>query len=377
MQRRTIVILITTVLILISIGVVMLASASMVTGSSRDAAYFIKRQLLWLAISFSVAFICTQINLRWIRRMAIPFALFCIALLVIVRIPGIGVNVNGSWRWLRFGPFTLQPSELAKIGIILTTAWWIATQRRYMNTFKRGTLVPVSILGVFAVLLLVEPDFGTTALIAVVTVTMIFAAGSQLIYLLGAGLLGGAAFGFMLWKNPNRMGRILAFLDPEKYAQTEAWQLINGITAFAAGGRYGVGLGNSIQKHHYLPEAHTDFIFPIIGEEFGLPATLIILLLFLVIFICGLCISARASDDFGRFTALGCTLMLTTQAVINIAVVTGSVPTKGLSLPFISYGGSSLMTSFAMIGILVNIAHASRSPKEKKRQALFKDKKRG
>jgi cell division protein FtsW len=172
------------------------------------------------------------------------------------------------------------------------------------------------------------------------------------------------------------MQRIMAFLDPEKYAQEEAWQLINGLNAFASGGAYGTGLGNSIQKYHYLPEAHTDFILPIIGEEFGLVSTLIVLFLFVIIFICGLRIAARASDDFGRFTALGITLMITFQAVINLAVVTGCMPTKGLALPFISYGGSSLLVSAVMIGILINVAHTAHDPKVKTRTALFKDRQR-
>jgi len=180
----------------------------------------------------------------------------------------------------------------------------------------------------------------------------------------------------LLAHNPNRVERFGAFLRPEEHAQGAAWQLINGLIAFASGGAYGTGLGNSIQKYHYLPEAHTDFILPIIGEEFGLIATLVVLILFVVIFICGLRIAARASDDFGRFTALGITLMITVQAMINLAVVTGCVPTKGIALPFISYGGSSLLVSSAMVGILINVAHTARDPKEKNRTALFKDRSR-
>jgi cell division protein FtsW len=180
----------------------------------------------------------------------------------------------------------------------------------------------------------------------------------------------------LLWLDDVRRERLLAFLDPEKYAQEQAWQLINAKTAFASGGLWGTGLGNSIQKQFYLPEAHTDFIFPIIGEELGIIATFCVLLLFVVIFICGLRIASHANDDFGRFTALGITLLITFQAIINLAVVTGLMPTKGIALPFISYGGSSLLVCFAMIGLLVNVAHTARSPRAKKKTALFKDKKR-
>jgi cell division protein FtsW len=377
-MQRTISVLIAAVLILVTIGVVMLFSASMVRGDAQfnDTAYFVKRQGFWLAISLISAWICTRLDLRWMRAAALPLAGICTLLLVLVRIPGIGLCINGSWRWLRFGPFTVQPSEFAKIGIVLAFSWWISRRRRYMHTFKRGLLPPLAGLGLFAALLLIEPDFGTTALVGLVVMALLYAGGARPLHLFGFAGAGAGALAVLLFHNENRMRRIIAFLDPEKYAQEEAWQLINGLNAFASGGAYGTGLGNSIQKYHYLPEAHTDFILPIIGEEFGLAATLVVLILFVVIFICGMRISARASDDFGRFTALGVTLMITLQAIINLAVVTGSMPTKGLALPFISYGGSSLLVSFIMIGMLINVAHTAHDPKVKTRTALFKDRRR-
>lgn len=377
-MQRTITVLIAAVLILATIGVVMLFSASMVRGDAQfnDTAYFVKRQGFWLAVALVSALVCMRLDMRWLRRAALPMAGFCAFLLVLVRIPGIGVCINGSWRWLRFGPFTVQPSEFAKVGMILAAAWWISRRRRYMHTFKRGILVPIAGLTLFAGLLVAEPDFGTTALVGSVMIVLLYAGGARPLHLFGFAGAGLAGLAVLLLHNANRMRRIFAFLEPEKYAQGEAWQLNNALKAFAAGGAYGTGLGNSIQKYHYLPEAHTDFILPIIGEEFGLPATLMVLILFVVIFICGLRIAERASDDFGRFTALGITLMITIQAAINLAVVTGSVPTKGLALPFISYGGSSLVVSSAMIGLLINVAHAARNPKVKTRTALFKDRSR-
>jgi len=377
-MQRTISILIAAVLILVTLGVVMLFSASMVRGDSQydSAEYFLYRQLVWLGLSLIAAIGCARLNLRWMRAAALPLAGVCVLLLVLVRIPGIGNCINGSWRWLRFGPIALQPSEFSKIGIILAFSWWISSRRRYMHTFTRGLLPPLAALGIFAMLLLVEPDFGTTILIGLVTMTLLYIGGVRPFHLFGFAGAGLAALAVLLMHNENRMRRIFAFLDPEKYAQGEAWQLMNGLNALASGGAYGVGLGNSIQKYHYLPEAHTDFILPIIGEELGLAATLGVLILFVVIFICGLRIAARASDDFGRFIALGCTLMITYQATINLAVVTGCMPTKGLALPFISYGGSSLLVSSAMIGMLINVAHTALDPKEKKRIALFKDRRR-
>jgi cell division protein FtsW len=377
-MQRTISVLIAAVLILVTIGVVMLFSASMVRGDAQfnDTAYFVKRQGFWLVLSLVAAVICARLDLRWLRAAALPMAGVCSLLLILVRIPGIGIYINGSWRWLRFGPFTVQPSEFAKIGIILAFSWWISRRRRYMHTFKRGLLPPLAALGLFAALLLAEPDFGTTILVGLVTMALLYIGGVRPLQLFGFAGAGLGALAVLLLHNENRMRRIFAFLDPEKYSQAEAWQLINGLNAFASGGAYGVGLGNSIQKYHYLPESHTDFILPIIGEEFGLISTLVVLILFVVIFICGLRIAARASDDFGRFTALGITLMITFQAVINLAVVTGCMPTKGLALPFISYGGSSLLVSSAMIGMLINVAHTARNPKVKTRTALFKDRRR-
>lgn len=373
-MQRTITVLIAAVLILVTVGLVMLFSASMVHYENSE--YFVIRQLMWMMVALVSAIICARIDFMVFRKMALPLAALCAITLVLVRVPGVGHSVKGSWRWIQIGSMTVQPSEFAKVGLILAVAWWISRRRRYMHTFKRGILVPMIGLGLFAGLLLVEPDFGTTMLMGLVVVTLLYIGGVRPAYLWGFGAVGAAGFAMLLVNNANRMGRIFAFLDPEKYAQGKAWQLNNGLNAFASGGAYGMGLGNSIQKYHYLPEAHTDFIFPIIGEELGLPATLIVLLLFVVVFVCGLLIAARANDDFGRFTALGCTLMITFQAMINLAVVTGLVPTKGIALPFISYGGSSLLVCASMVGMIVNVAHTARSPKAKKRAALFKDKKR-
>ena len=374
-MQRTILVLIASVLILLTAGLVMLFSASMV--QSDNSVHYIGLQATWLfVVALPAAIVCARLDLSFFKKVALPLAAACVVALVLVRIPGIGREINGSWRWIRLGPLTIQPSEFAKIGIIFASAWWISRRRRYMHTFKRGILVPILGLGLFAGLLLIEPDFGTTLLVGMVALLLFYIGGARPSWLIGFTTAGAGAFSLLLYFNENRMRRIVAFLDPEKYAQDEAWQLVNALNAFASGGWRGVGLGNSIQKYHYLPEAHTDFIFPIIGEELGLIATLVIVALFIVIFICGLKVAKQAHDDFGRFVALGCTLMITLQALINLAVVTGSMPTKGLALPFISYGGSSLLVCSSMIGLLVNVAHASRDPKVKKRQELFKDKKR-
>lgn len=367
-MRKTISLFIAIVLILVTLGVLILASAS--SAKYDDAEYFVKRQLIWLALAFCAAGVAARFDYRLYRKMAIPLAAFSVLLLILVRIPGIGHEINGSWRWLRIGPLTIQPSEISKVAMIMLFAWWLARNQRRIDELKQGILIPFGMLACFALPLIVEPDFGTTMLVSSVAVFMMFVGGVSVAPLLVTGLCGLLSVVFLIFQNPERMSRILAFLDPQKYEQDKAWQLINSLRAFAGGDWFGVGFGNSMQKMNYLPEAHTDFIFPIIGEELGLVAALIVVTMYLILFVLGLKIALNARDDFGRFLAFGITFMISMQALINFAVVTGCVPTKGLALPFISYGGSSLVISGIMVGILVNVAHfgmhapsaASRNP---------------
>jgi cell division protein FtsW len=373
-MRKTLSLFIAIVLILVTLGILILASAS--STERDDAGYFVKRQLMWLAFAFCGAAIAARFDYRHYQKLAIPLAAFSALLLTLVRIPGIGTNINGSWRWLKLGPLTVQPSEIAKLGIIMLFAWWIARNQRRIDELKRGVVIPFSMLGIFAVLLLVEPDFGTTMLVSSVVVGMMFLGGVRIAPLLLTGLMGLFGVLIMIFQNPERMSRILAFLDPQKYHNDKAWQLINSLRAFASGELVGVGFGNSMQKYDYLPEAHTDFIFPIIGEELGLITALIVVLMYAVLFVFGMRIAFNARDDFGRFVAFGITLMITIQALINFAVVTGCVPTKGLALPFISYGGSSLLISGVMVGILINIAVTGWKPSSAASRNLFKDRAR-
>ncbi len=374
-MRKTLSLFIGIVLILVTLGILMLASAS--SAKYDDAAsYFVVRQLIWLALSFGLACVAARFDYRFYQKLAIPLAAISVLLLILVRIPGIGTTINGSYRWLRIGPLTIQPSEIAKLAIIILFAWWLARNQRRIDELKRGILVPFGILACFVLPLVVEPDFGTTMLVSSVAVFMMFIGGATIAPLMVTGLSGLLGVTILIFQNPERMSRILAFLDPQKYEQDKAWQLINSLRAFAAGGLWGVDFGNSMQKYHYLPEAHTDFIFPIIGEELGLIAALVVLMMYVMLFILGLKIALNARDDFGRFLALGITLMITMQALINFAVVTGCVPTKGLALPFISYGGSSLVISGVMVGILVNIAHARMHAPRSASRNPFKDRAR-
>jgi cell division protein FtsW len=378
-MRRTLSLFIGIVLTLATVGIVMLASASS-TKYDNAASYFVLHQIVWAVLALIVATVASQFDYHYYQRLVIPAAALSVLLLILVRIPGIGTYINGSWRWLRLGPITVQPSEIAKIASIMLFSWWLSRNQRRIDEFRRGILIPFAMLGCIVVPILLEPDFGTTMLISLVSISMMFLGGVSILPLLSLGLAGLLAVALIIFQNPERMSRIFAFLDPQKYEQDKAWQLINSLRAFANGGMNGwwkgQGYGNSMQKYNYLPEAHTDFIFPIIGEELGLLAALCIFSLYFFLFLLGLRIAISARDDFGRFLAYGITLMITLQALLNFAVVTGCVPTKGLALPFISYGGSSLVISGLMVGILINIARSALHPPTAANRNPFKDRSR-
>ncbi len=356
---KTASVLVGIVLVLITLGIVMLASTSGVHGETQfgDASYFLKRQALALALAIPVFFVMARIDYRLWRMGAIPLYVVTVVLLIMALTPGIGVTIKGSSRWIRFGPyFNFQPSELAKMTVVIFLAWYMTRMQRRAGEFLKGLVVPLILLGMIAGLIFLAPDFGTTMLVGLAGMILMFVGGTRIGYLLVTGISGGALFAIAVMQDALRMRRVIAFLNPYEYARDEAYQLLNAIYAFVVGGPRGVGLGQSLQKRFYLPESHTDFIFAIIGEELGLTASLGVVLLFAALFCCGVRISMHAPDLFGKITAFGITLIITLQAAFNIAVVTGCLPTKGLPLPFISYGGSSLFVTTAMIGLLVNIA---------------------
>ncbi len=356
---RTSATLILAVLILVCLGMVMLTSTSAPQGErmAHNPYYFFQRQAVWLAMGLIAAWIGAKVDYRWWIQWAWPILIGVAVLLVLVYVPNVGLNIKGSRRWLRL-PFglTFQPSELAKFAVINFLAFWYGVKRRERSGFVNGVVIPGAIFGSILLLIVFEVDFGATILIGATGGLMMFVAGAPLVVLAPLGVVAAGGLAWMIMQNPERMGRIMAFMNPERYAQDEAFQLMQALNAFAAGGGKGVGLGNSLQKRYYLPEAHTDFIFAIIGEELGIGASLTIVLLFVIILICGLRISGRARDVSGRLVAFGITVLISLQATINIGVVTGCLPTKGLPLPFISFGGTSLMMALFMVGVLLNIA---------------------
>ncbi len=341
---------------LVGVGLVMLASASGVRAETlySDPYFFIKRQIIWLGIALCAGFVIVRIDYHLYYKLAIPLALLAVVLLALVFVPGIGVEVNNSKRWISLGSLRMQPSEFAKLAVVIAMAAWMARFERRATEKLIGIVWPCAGLGVILLLLITESDFGTTLLVGVVGMMLMFAGGTRLSDLAVAGGLGAAAFTGAIMQDPVRLVRILAFLFPEKYPDS-AYHLMQSKLAFIRGGLSGVGIGNSIQKHFYLPEAHTDFILAIIGEEQGLLFTGAILLMFAALLLCGLKICVSAPDTFGRLLAFGLTMLVVTQAAINVGVVTGCLPTKGLPLPFISYGGSSLLASIMGIAILANV----------------------
>ncbi len=367
-------VLIMIVSILLGIGLVVLASVSGVRGLAafNDSQYFIKRQLLWLGIAV-IAGVCTaKIDYHMWRKLVIPISIVSIILIIIVLIPGIGTKLSGSRRWLRIGTLSFQPSELGKFALIILISTWISHIGRRVARYSEGLIAPLAMVGLFVLLIFAEPDYGTTMLVAAVGMMIMFVGGTRLSHLIPPAIIGIAGVSLAIAHNEVRFRRIRAFLDPEADPRI-AYHLAQSKISFMHGGFWGVGYGNSIQKQLFLPEAHTDFIFAILGEELGLIMSLIVIILFFGILICGIIISRRAVDLFGMLLGFGITFLITMQAVINIGVVTGCLPTKGIALPFISYGGSRWVISVAAVCVLLTIARHTASGGDKQSPSIIKD----
>lgn len=347
-------VLIGCVIILLALGLITLVSIGI---GQKSPLHYPTRQAIFAVVALLGGVFTSQIPVGWWKRLLPLMFLGTSVLLILARL--IGPEINGAHRWLTLGPINFQPSEFAKLTSVVWLALWMSRYRRYTHEFVLGFIVPGAGLGVLCLLVFIGPDFGTTALIAGTGGIMMFIAGTRISLLFLAALLGGGAFAVLVMQDPIRLARVISFMEPEKYADKEAYQLMSSLHGFMQGGWKGVGFGQSLQKYSYLPEAHTDFILAIIGEEWGLFGTLAVILLFIIFFICGMSISWRSRDPFARLTGFGITLVITLQAAINVGVVTGAMPTKGLALPFISHGGSNLVFMVAMVGILVRIAAGS------------------
>ena len=340
------------------LGLVMLFSA----GAVKGAQSLLVKQLIWLGISMVAFLYAAFMDLTWLRNRSWLLYGLCVISLLMVLVPGLGVKVNGAQRWLGLGPLRVQPSEFAKLGIVLILASYFASNQRDKATLIRGFLLPSAIIGTFCVLIILQPDFGTCFLCGAVAATMMFHSGTSLRWLLPVASLVVGLFSVLVYFDPVRIRRVTSFLDVEANANDSGYQLWQGMLAFGVGGVDGVGLGLGRQQVHFLPEAHTDFIYPVIGEELGLICTFIILSLFLFLFIGSYWRLRSAPRVFEYQLALGAVLFISLQAIINMGVVTGLLPTKGMSLPFISYGGSNLMVTFVFLGWIVNVFRKWDSP---------------
>lgn len=350
--------------VLICIGVVMIFSASSIYAWERykDSLFFLKRHLSFLFIGAILTFLVMNVDYRKLRKYTKPLLLVSLVLLVLVLIPHVGREVSGARRWFRFKFISFQPSELAIMAVIIYTADFIARKADSIKSLARGFLPPMCILGGTSLLILIQPDLGTTISLGVVVLIMLFVAGVRKSYLFGLLLASIPALYLLIFSVPYRRTRILAFLNPWLDPKGSGFQIIQSQIALGSGGWFGVGLGHSKQKLFYLPAAHTDFIFSLIGEELGLLGTIGVLILFIIFIQQGLKIVRIAGDKFGYFLAVGLISMVAVRAIINIGVSVGLLPTKGLPLPFISYGGSSFIFDMVSLGLLINIARAGEYP---------------
>jgi cell division protein FtsW len=356
MRRKSAYILFLAVLALLVIGIVMLFSTSAYARDSHgDVYFFIRRQAIWIGIGLVACIFAALMNYQfWQKTWWLWFAM-ALAALALCYIPHIGMRINGSRRWVGYGPITFQPSELAKIATIIFLAAWFARREKPDGNMFSEFIIPLAIISVPAALVLGEVDLGTTALIGTTAFVVMFIAGTNPLWLGGLAVAGLGGLLIVATQISERMGRLSAFLHPQNYKDDAGLQQMQALIAWGSGGMDGLGLGNGRQKMLYLPYAHTDFIFPIIGEELGLRFSLLVVFLFVVIIVCGIMIALHARDRFGLLLGCGIVSLLALQAAVNIGVTTSLLPNKGLPLPFISYGGSNLAACMFAIGVLVNI----------------------
>jgi cell division protein FtsW len=350
---------------LIIIGLVMVASSSVTISAKyyHEPFHFLIRQAAYLALGVVVAVGLVRVDMKVWERLSLPLMGFCLVLMCLVLIPGIGRVVNGSRRWIAFGPIGIQVSEFAKLSMILYLSGYLVRQGHRVSETFWGFLTPLLVLGVVALLLLMEPDFGATVVIASTVLAMLFLAGVKLRYYVGLTGFIAAALAVLAVSSPYRMARLTAFLNPWADQFNTGYQLTQSLIAFGRGGYFGLGLGDSVQKLFYLPESHTDFLFAVLAEELGLCGILLVIGLYSVLVFRGFLIGYSACLQqrlFAGFVAYGLIFWLGFQALVNMGVNTGLLPTKGLTLPFLSYGGASMVINCVVIALLLRIDYENR-----------------
>ena len=357
-EKKPDLILLLVTLLLVTVGTVMIYSSSSILAMERfrDGQFFLKKQIFFLILGLLVMVLMTRIPYYKLRKLAWPGIAVSAILLIAIWIPHLGIRAGGAIRWLNLGVFSFQVSELAKVALILFLAHHLTQRANHIREISQGLLIPFGITGVIVGLILLQPDFGTTVIIAVITLMMIYLAGGRIVHLVGIAALFLPVAVWLLLHKTYRLTRLTAFLDPWKDPRNSGFQIIQSLIAFGSGGAFGVGIGDGMQKLFYLPEPHTDFILSVIAEESGFIGVGLILFLYIVLIVRGFQISLKAPELFGNLLAAGLTMLLALEAFINIAGVMGLIPLKGLALPFLSYGGTSLVMSLIAVGILLNIS---------------------
>lgn len=324
-----------------------------------DSFYFLKRHLLFVFIGILLASAVLFLDYRSLQRISHPLVFISFALLILVLIPGIGAEISGARRWFRLFGLSFQPSEFSQLALIIYISDFLSRKRRFIDNFYKGLLPAIIILGATCFLVLLQPDLGTAFAISFIVFLMLFISGANTKQMAGILLLGLIALLVLIFSAPYRRARMLAFINPWADPQGSGFQIVQAQIALGSGGFFGVGLGLGKGKLFYLPAAHTDFIFSIIGEELGILGTLSIIWLYLLFFIQGLKIIRFCREDFGRLISIGIVFLLSFKVMINLGVNLGLLPTKGLPLPFISYGGTSLIIDMAYVALLLNVSRIS------------------
>jgi cell division protein FtsW len=342
---------------LLMLGLMMVLNTTYFMGVDRSASFFyFKRQLGNIAVGLIAMGLLSQFSLRGLRRLTTPLMIAAALTMIALWIPGLGAVRGGARRWLMLGHFGIEPSELVKFAVVFFLARMLSGRQERMASFAQGPLPAMLVIAPLAILVLKQPDFGATVMLSLMLFAMLFAAGARPAHIAGAGGAALILLAIQAGHKAYRMRRLATFLDPWRTARGAGFQLIQSFIALGAGGKWGVGLGAGRQKMFYLPQAHTDFVFAVVGEEFGIVGAFVVIGLFCVILMRGMRIAHDDPDPFASLLATGLTALLSLQALINMAVVIGLVPTKGLPLPFLSYGGTAMVISLATLGVLLALA---------------------
>ena len=346
------------VLFLVGMGIVMVYSASSAVALKKFGSdyLFLKKQAIFAFVGIIALVVCRHLPYQWYRPLTYPLLALALLFLIAIQVTDFGFSAGGSARWLRISYLTFQPSEFARFALVVFLAYSLEKKREKIKELSIGFLPHIFVFGVFALCIFQQPDFGSVVILGTLTWLMMFVGGVRCTHLLMSLIALLPVAIYYLVKAEYRVKRLLSFLNPWEYPADEGYQVVHSLMAFGTGGLWGTGIGKGFQKLFYLPEPHTDFIFAIIGEEFGLVGVLIIIGLFGLILVKGLLIARNAPDTFGSLMAFGLTCAMGLQVCINMGVALGLLPTKGLTLPFLSYGGTSLLLNMASIGVLMNIS---------------------